>query len=1124
MKQYITLVTLILISLYQLILGSTLIQPFSLSLNFKNINTATPNQHTDFVFLTADSTPARIGVVNLKTFEQVEQVLLVRNVWIQGCDFCYARNLLFCLAKNSDGDQLKMLRINQSKVTNNSISLMNNNIIENPIVQNNVESVNNRNEMNKENIESDSNQNQNNNKKYIPLRQSYLGKYTNAGETEFDELSVADFGFQMFCSVAQDNDYMYVAYTDKTNIDKQGIYVVDKETFKVSSNSTFVSMQGVSNRLILPCSHDIKIFVYQNYIYTLCVIPEPNGQESTLVYVVGRSDMFFYNSFKIPMRVTGQLIRDGTVEYVAMSTVFFFSNTNTKLLPYTIYPFQAQTSIDLKSTFTGGITCAVMDGLQQFAYLFTTGPLVTILKLNLQSGKVIDTYNLHNAGDVSTCFLDRTGRYLYFGQNLLDTSSLMEFSLDAFVPNQIMEMEQLPVSFIINGALTTVDPSMSFSSNTLDRRMYLVTETNPAKIIEVSVDGNGQLSQSNFLNLPEENLGGIKAMPIFNDARTHAYFARASNPGIIYQVELRNLQIVNTHILSPPLGTVVASMKSNKDKNVGIFATATTPSYVFTFCLNSLTVISMGIVADYRLSIFSFQTKDGRYAFFITDSLPATVVKIELETMRTVDSYTLNSYPTCSMDSEDRMWLGLRSGKVVSILKANLSSIAYSNVDIGGAPLSCVSDSNGKFGFFAVEQFSEGTTLVKLSLDIDNMRIESSTFLDVRGMFRTAFFDERDKLAYFVNYGSRTTILPVELTTKPIDFWIIALVVLICVIILGLILVGGLYINLKKRWWLRNKAEREIRKKLLQHDGLSSGNSSYGSMETSSTWIIPPEDIVLQTRVSEGAYGMVFKGEWQGAVVAIKKIKINDHLGGNTDSLFTREVSIIRSLRHPNIVQFLGISILEDSQRFIVTEYVPNGDLSRYIRSAPGEPPLLSLTIRIKILEDISKGMLYLHSLSPPLIHRDLKPSNILLDSSYQAKVCDFGLSAHNKQITMTGNIGTIQFMSNEVISETKYDQSADVYSFGILCYEVIFLREAFAGTNPFRLGMEILNGRRPVITEMMLRDDPVLIQLSILMKQCWDADPQSRPTFKTILETLHLIQEEKKNIESSAGVSLRIN
>eukprot|EP00818_Percolomonas_sp_WS_P008849 CAMPEP_0117442798 /NCGR_PEP_ID=MMETSP0759-20121206/4347_1 /TAXON_ID=63605 /ORGANISM="Percolomonas cosmopolitus, Strain WS" /LENGTH=1159 /DNA_ID=CAMNT_0005234717 /DNA_START=529 /DNA_END=4008 /DNA_ORIENTATION=+ len=1123
---------------FSLIQCTSLYQPFTLSLNFKNIHTATPDLGSDVVFLTSDSNPARIGTINLRNFEQIDQVLLIRNVWVQGCDFCYARKQLFCLAKNEDNDELKMLRIMQSQYKNTTTNMdtrrrrretMFSDILKQPLntEASQISDVE-KNDTTPPSPESNTHRQENSHHHSVLFGEENshdaTDDFRDGGENEYDEIQLAKFDSSVYCAMTQDNDLMYVAYSDAHHANTQGIYVVDKDSFKVIMNSTFVHMQGNPERDIELCTSDLQIFLYEDMIYTLCVQPnDAQGGESTVIYVVGRKDLYFHYSQTIPLRVTGQMIRQGEHHFLAPSTVFFFSEQSSQLLPYTLIPFEAKQPVRVDH-LDKGITCAVVDTVQEFAYLFTTGPLVSILKFSLKSHEVVDSYNLHNAGDVSTCFLGRSGRYLYFAQNLLDTSSVIEFSLDSFVPNEILELERLPVSYIINGALSKVAISASHqkvyspvADRIIDYRMYLVTETSPAKIIEVSILPSGDLVQTNFLNLPDDRDSGLKAQPIFNDARTHAYFARASSPSVLYKVDLKDMQITKSLALPTHLSTISSAMKWNHDENVGIYATATSPSYVFRVCLRSLTVIAEAKIYEHRLSLFSIQSDDGLYGYFATDVIPATVLKVNLITLELLEEYPLNSYPTCCICSSEHLWFGLASGKVVRIGKHNLSDISYSVEKMSGTPLSCVRDSSGRYGFFALEEFSSGTTLVKMNLASDNMKQESSIHLDMKGVFRTAFLDESEHLAYFINYGSRTTIVPVDLTDPPINFWIILLVILSSVFIIGLLLSLGLYINLKKRWWLRNRAERAIKKKLLEHDSMSSGRrskNSYGTCDSMNrSWYIPPEDIKLDSRISEGAFGVVYKGRWQGAVVAIKKIKIQGLFRSGEDqehydSLFMREVSVLRKLHFPHIVQYLGVSLLENEQRFIVTEFIPNGDLSRYIRCTLDEPPLLSLKQRLIILEDISKGMQYLHSLSPPLIHRDLKPSNILLDSSFRAKICDFGLSSHNRQMTMTGNLGTIQYMSNQVIAETRYDQSADVYSFGILCYEVVFSREAFAGeTNCFKLGMEIMKGRRPPIHTDMTHGSPILEQLSLLMQQCWDPDASVRPSFKNILKTLSYVR-----------------
>jgi hypothetical protein len=225
-----------------------------------------------------------------------------------------------------------------------------------------------------------------------------------------------------------------------------------------------------------------------------------------------------------------------------------------------------------------------------------------------------------------------------------------------------------------------------------------------------------------------------------------------------------------------------------------------------------------------------------------------------------------------------------------------------------------------------------------------------------------------------------------------------------------------------KKLYLQSKIEGEMRALLDEKYNSSDYMSvSHNSDDVEShKWIIKIDELKFEERISEGSFGVVFKGLLHGTTaVAIKKLKRDDTL-----IEFEQEVQILLQLRHPNTVLFMGVC-LNENYRFIVTEHCNGGSLEDVLhdrkirRNKKKKEYHLALSFKKKcmLLHDVVNGMIYLHSRSPPICHRDLKPSNILLDKSHTvAKVCDFGTSKLlSSDQTMTGRIGTIRFMPRKL-------------------------------------------------------------------------------------------------------------
>jgi len=140
----------------------------------------------------------------------------------------------------------------------------------------------------------------------------------------------------------------------------------------------------------------------------------------------------------------------------------------------------------------------------------------------------------------------------------------------------------------------------------------------------------------------------------------------------------------------------------------------------------------------------------------------------------------------------------------------------------------------------------------------------------------------------------------------------------------------------------------------------------------------------------------------------------------------------MEALRHPNIVMFLG-ACTKPPNFAIVLEYCSGGTLWSLLQQKSIE---LSWEDRRQLALDTAKGMNYLHDRPTPILHRDLKSLNLLLDESKRVKLADFGWTK-GLQNYMTGKIGTYQWMAPEVISAFQYTEKADIYSFGIILWEI---------------------------------------------------------------------------------------
>ena len=226
-------------------------------------------------------------------------------------------------------------------------------------------------------------------------------------------------------------------------------------------------------------------------------------------------------------------------------------------------------------------------------------------------------------------------------------------------------------------------------------------------------------------------------------------------------------------------------------------------------------------------------------------------------------------------------------------------------------------------------------------------------------------------------------------------------------------------------------------------------------------------------------------------------------IADNTDDCekqFKREIESLFHLDHPCIVKFVGYALpssLTDYRFLIFTEYVSGGSLSSVVED-PGRFPWFNSTSRSIIVVGIVLGMRYVHSRG--ILHRDLKPSNVLLDENHHPCLCDFGSSRDfSQESTMTGLPPvTLYYAAPELCNEDgNYNEKIDVYSFGILLYEIVTGKLALRHLNQLKLPVFISQGKRPEIPSSVLPFTRTLIE------RCWSGDPSERPSFNEIYDYL---------------------
>ncbi|MED6266774.1 hypothetical protein CHARACLAT_005529, partial [Characodon lateralis] len=287
----------------------------------------------------------------------------------------------------------------------------------------------------------------------------------------------------------------------------------------------------------------------------------------------------------------------------------------------------------------------------------------------------------------------------------------------------------------------------------------------------------------------------------------------------------------------------------------------------------------------------------------------------------------------------------------------------------------------------------------------------------------------------------------------------------------------------------------------------NSGPAGVSEQVPSSPTQIPFSELVLEEIIGVGGFGKVYRGTWKDQEVAVKAARQDpDEDITATAASVKQEAKLFSMLQHPNTIKLEGVC-LEEPNLCLVMEYARGGTLNRALTGRRIPPHIL-----VNWAVQIARGMHYLHEEAVvPIIHRDLKSSNILLLEKIEnddigrktLKITDFGLAREWHKTTKMSAAGTYSWMAPEVIKSSLFSKGSDVWSYGVLLWELL------TGEVPYR-GIDGLAVAYGVAVNKLTLPIPSTCPepFAKLMEECWDQDPHVRPSFSCILEQLSAIEE----------------
>jgi serine/threonine protein kinase len=289
-------------------------------------------------------------------------------------------------------------------------------------------------------------------------------------------------------------------------------------------------------------------------------------------------------------------------------------------------------------------------------------------------------------------------------------------------------------------------------------------------------------------------------------------------------------------------------------------------------------------------------------------------------------------------------------------------------------------------------------------------------------------------------------------------------------------------------------------------------------------------DLTVGSVISNAGFSSVLEGTWHGSKVAIKTLRSDQ--GERSAAALNAELEVLSTLHHPRVVTLMALCRQlnpGEGTAALILEYMEQGSLFNFLHNGSSAARrVLSLKEKLRIAVDICAGMRFLHDSG--IAHRDLKSANVLLDTDFRAKISDFGLSGfYATQMThMTGVAATPAWSAPEILLGESFSNSADVYSFGVIMWELFTERIPWDGKSIIQIislvGMQkqkltsteialvaASSGSSTSVGVAPLPADTSAVMLEVI-NSCFE-DSEKRPTFSTLHTTGHdwLITETER-------------
>ncbi|KAF9610607.1 hypothetical protein IFM89_023495 [Coptis chinensis] len=277
------------------------------------------------------------------------------------------------------------------------------------------------------------------------------------------------------------------------------------------------------------------------------------------------------------------------------------------------------------------------------------------------------------------------------------------------------------------------------------------------------------------------------------------------------------------------------------------------------------------------------------------------------------------------------------------------------------------------------------------------------------------------------------------------------------------------------------------------------GGGRVTALETADEWEVDMSKLYLGHRFAIGAHSRLYHGKYEDQPVAVKIILLPDDdengaMAARLEKQFSREVTVLSHLHHHNVIKLVA-ACRRPPVFCIITEYLSGGSLRAFLHKLDHKSLPLEKVIAFSL--EIARGMEYIHSQG--VIHRDLKPENVIFDQDFHLKVVDFGIACGESHCdVLAEDPGTYRWMAPEVIKHKPYGRKVDVYSFGLLLWEMLAGAIPYEDMTPIQAAFAVVNKNlRPAIP----KECPPALRT--LIEQCWALRSEKRPEFYQIVKML---------------------